>query len=255
MIEEEVRYFLKKFESYSTRFYTFTPFRLTFYLKAPMCLTHPWMHLDSLILHFYMKRVLGQDYFLLPSKFPIGRLMRDRKDLAITPLKKTKENLYHASVSFFNKDEKRSETLYKRFEDRWIPKTRRKKITRGSGYYKDFAMRMVYILADEVVFYGNGDIEEIGDICTEITALGNDTRVGWGAVRDFKIEPVKEDWSIVAEGKAMRPIPVRFLKKYTEAVYLAWKSPYWASESVDLCAVPGSEVELGEDLERDIFGS
>jgi len=42
----------------------------------------------------------------------------------------------------------------------------------------------------------------------------------------------------------MRPIPVKLLRSYEDAAYLAYRPPYWAKESVDLCAVPFTHVEL-----------
>jgi hypothetical protein len=42
----------------------------------------------------------------------------------------------------------------------------------------------------------------------------------------------------------MRPIPVRLLESYNDAVELAWKPPYWAADSIELCAPPGAEVKL-----------
>jgi len=79
-----------------------------------------------------------------------------------------------------------------------------------------------------------------------LTHLGNDTRMGWGLIdkKRMELEPIPEDRSVVWQGKAMRPIPIRFLNSCSDAVYLPWRSPYWAAENVEMCAPPGAEVEL-----------
>ena len=76
------------------------------------------------------------------------------------------------------------------------------------------------------------------------TLLEMQRNVGFGAVREVRVEEAEEEWGLVRGGLAMRPIPVRLLKRYEDAAYLAYRPPYWAKESVELCAVPFTHVEL-----------
>jgi CRISPR type IV-associated protein Csf3 len=98
-----------------------------------------------------------------------------------------------------------------------------------------------------VIFYARADLEILEDLLKDLIGLGDNWRVGWGAVRKFVIEEWEEDWSIVADGRAMRPIPVRFLKSYEDSALLAWRSPYWDLSNVEECAVPGTRVELKDE--------
>lgn len=105
-------------------------------------------------------------------------------------------------------------------------------------------MQHIYIPTRTVTFYVCGDLEIIDKLCSLVVGLGDNTRLGWGAVRNYKIEKQNEDWSIVANGIAMRPIPEHLLEFASEKVNVAWRPPYWARENIGICAPPGAKVEF-----------
>lgn len=230
-----------KFNNYRENFKDgkYENFKLIFYLEAPICLTHPWICLDAILAHLVFKKVLGELYWVLPSKIPVGA----QGNLRILGLDYWKD-IPCASASIFNISEMKSETIYKRFEDRYLPKTQKKKIYRGSGYYKDYAMKMIYLLSDKVSFYGKGDIKQVSELIEDLQGLGNDTRIGWGSIRNFEIEKTKEDYSIIKDDICMRPIPIEFIEEASDTEYVAWRSPYWAKDSIELCAIPGAKIKL-----------
>jgi len=231
----EIEYFISKIPKDNSR-YVFEPFRITFQLGSPIALNHPWMHFDSLIFHVLLKRWLGQDYYILPPKFPLGRALKGN-ELAYLPIKKT-DGLYHASVSILEPYKIQLARIYKRFETRWTDGIKKKKVYRGSGFFKDYAIAEPYIPAKTCMFYINGDINVISDVLNDVISLGNDTRIGWGKILEYNIEKTDKDCSIVKDGKAMRPIPVWLCKEFGDQVPLAWRSPYWAPENVALCCPP-----------------
>lgn len=222
----------------------FEPLKITFEMSSPISLTHPWMHFDGLVGHLLIVDALGEDYFILPRKFPLSRLFRE-VELPHPPIKHTK-GMYHASVSIFDTDRKALEILYKKFEDRWAGG--KKKIYKGMGYFRDYMIQHIYIPSKTITFYVNGDYEMLNRLCSIVTGLGDNTRVGWGAVRSYSIERIPENWSIVKDGIAMRPIPEHLLEHTSEKVALAWKPPYWAPETVAICAPPGAKVRLKDGL-------
>lgn len=240
-IEKEMKYFLDKFlmgAMKRKKKMNYEPLKIRFFLSSPITLNHPWMHFDGLISHLLTIDALGEDFFLLPRKFPFSKMLRG-VELPPSPIK-SNYGLYHASVSMFNNDQKNLEIMYKRFEDRWSGA--KKKIYRGSGFFKDYMIQHIYIPASQVTFYLCADLEVISTLAKLVVGLGDNTRVGWGAVRGYKVEKIKKDWSLVKEGKAMRPIPMRFLKSTSEKVNLAWRPPYWARENIDICAPPLARV-------------
>lgn len=215
------------------------PFELRCRLATPVALNHPWLHLDGILAHLIQLRVRGRDYYNLPSKVPNPAPSGHR----YTELLARTGDLVHASVSFFE-PEPQLFTLgyFKRFEAERFPG--RRKLPRGTGYYRDWMLRWVLVSAEWCVFYGRGDLVLLTELLDGLTHLGNDTRVGWGRVERWELRPLPEDRSLVYQGRAMRPIPIRFLRSYADVVPLAWKPPYWAAEHVELCAPPGAEVEL-----------
>jgi len=247
MKKEELQYFVQKAERRLLELrkrlplpFRYEPLEITFHLASPITLSHPWMHFDGLIYHLLFREVLGEDYFLLPRKFPFNAL-QDELD-KIQPIKIDSNGLYHASVSFLDADVKKLGVYRKRFEDRWY--SGRKKIYRGSGIFRDWSIQHLYLPTSKIRFYVLSDRNMLKVLCELVTGLGNDTRVGWGAVRRFEIRKMEKDCSIVHQGIAMRPIPLFFLEYASEKVPLAWKPPYWARENVAFCAPPGAQVIL-----------
>jgi hypothetical protein len=243
----EQRYFLDKFllgVAKRKREMEYEPLEITFSLSSPISLTFPWFFFDSLIGEFLLRDALKQDYYLLPTKFPFSKILAG-VEIPPFPIKE-KDGLYFSSVSIFDVDSKYLEVIYKKFEDRWVGGKR--KIQKGSGYYRDYMIQHIYIPATQVKFYVCGDREVLQEICGYITGLGDNTRLGWGAVRSVSIKPIKEDYSLIKDGIAMRPIPKQFIKYAEEYAMLAWRPPYWEASHIDLCAVPFKKCELREDF-------
>jgi len=222
----------------------YEPLQIDFYLSAPISLTFPWMFFDSLVGELLLRDALRQDYYILPTKFPFSRIVKT-EELPQFPIRQ-KDDLYFSSVSILDVDSKYLEILYKKFEDKWADYKR--KIQKGSGYFRDFMIQSIYIPATKVTFYVNGDRETLEKICGLVVGLGDNTRVGWGAVRKYAIKPIKEDWSLVKDGVAMRPIPIEFCKEYEEAQLLAWRPPYWEASHVSLCVPPFRKCVLREEF-------
>jgi hypothetical protein len=210
-----------------------TPLKVTFFLRTPVALGFPWIFFDSLLAHVALREELGERYYSLPTKTPIDRI----PDL---PLKRWR-SVYVASVSVF---EPETELAVYQFYKRGDFPFPRGKIRRGSGFFKDFIIRAAYVPAHKVVFYATGELQEVKRLVSKVSALGKERNVGFGAVKEVRVEETEGEWGLVRGGLAMRPIPVKLLRRYEDAAYLAYKPPYWAKESVDLCAVPFTHVEL-----------
>jgi len=235
--------------------YNFLPLKIEFRLQSPLALAHPWLHLEGIVAHLW-HRMNNPHYRALPSK----RVEKVQGRLTL-PLKRyycCHQFIYHASVGLIDAetpeeawkalDRLQLTKIYKRFYERGLDynRVRVKKISRGSGYFKDFAMSLPYIPAKRVVFYANGDPDILEVLFEALPGLGKKTAIGYGFIRDFKIKELSENRSIVMDGYAMRPIPYFMLKHHEELVMLAYKAPFWAKESVALCAPPFTKVELKE---------
>jgi len=244
MIIDEIKYFAKKYVEAINRNakpMKYTPMEIIFYMSSPIALNHAWLNFDGLIGHLLLLKYLGKDYYLLPRKFNLFRVI-NKNDLPESPIKLSHGDLYHSSISFFDTDSLKMEVLYKKFEDRWIKGHR--KISKGSGHFRDYMMRHIYIPTRTVSFYVNADRKAMEYLCSLIVGLGDNCRVGYGAVSGFEIKSTDKDYSLIKDGKAMRPIPRRYLKKCKRVVNVAWKPPYWSPENVDICCIPKEEIEI-----------
>lgn len=221
------------------------PFAVIARLATPVSLNHPWLHLDGLIAHLIYLRAAGRDYYALPTK-TVRHLAQERMGPFVHTLAR-RGPLNSASISFFGPDARLGSLQYfKRFEERGAPN--RGQVLLAGGHYRSWMLRTVYVSAETVTFYGCGDLALVRNLLGDLTHLGNDGRIGWGRVRDLAVNQTPEDWSLVKEGRAQRPIPVRLLADWEDAVRLAWRPPYWAPEHVELCAPPGVGVTLGPTL-------
>lgn len=215
------------------------PFRVVFWLGSPVCINHPWLHLDGITAHLRYEEALGREFRYLPSK-------------AVVPQPKHQAPLYiktngvrHAGVSIFCPDTERVvQTMFKRFEPEGYPQAGAQRVNLGSGHFRNYMLRSVLVPCERVEFHACGDMRRVARLLSSLTHLGNDGRIGHGAILGIDVVPEPEDLSLVAHGVAMRPIPVSALRSWSEAVPLAWHAPYWDPKSVDLCAPPGAEVEL-----------
>jgi hypothetical protein len=222
------------------------PFEIVFPMLSPVALNHPWLHLDGVLSHALNGLCRGRESYLLPTKRPIASPAahsRFRQMLKMT------QGVMHASISFFVPDiAPHSMEYFKRFEADRFP--RKRKVSLGTGYFRFWCLRQVYKPCAEVRFYGCGDIALVTELMHEITHLGNDTRIGWGSIdhNQIRINRLNEDRSLVYQGKAMRPLPARLCRRYSDAVPLAWRPPYWAAENIELCVPPGADVELNDEF-------
>jgi hypothetical protein len=218
------------------------PFAIHFRLATPVCLNHPWLHLDGVLAHLMAQRLLGRDYYTLPTKQVVSTPIPRAWHHVVVHYR----GLAWASISCFNPPDVGYQTLqyFKRFEETPHLSRRQRKVPLGSGRFRTWMLRWVYVPAAAVTFYGRGQVHLVQELLSDLTHLGNDTRVGWGRIADMRLEVLEQDRSLVWEGRAMRPIPVRFLQAWDDEVMLAWKPPYWAADSVERCAPPGARVEL-----------
>ncbi len=219
------------------------PLKITIDLVFPVALAFPWVAFDGLLAHLALLRDMGDDYFLLPSKTPVNIT----KDLYI-PLSRW-HDIFLSSVSIFEPYKVFEETIYKRFEEKGAPEIgrKRKKVHINSGYFRNFMIAMPYVPARRVIFYAHGEGEEVEDLLSYLPGIGKKVAIGFGEVGKITVEPIKQDYSLVKDGLAMRPIPVEYVKDYEESAYLAYTFPYWDKSLVKECVVPFSKVRIGDD--------
>ncbi len=242
-MNQEIRYFINKMVDLPTvRWERFKTFKITFHLGSPICVTTPFLHLDAILSHLLLMDSLKDDFFILPRKLNISRYLP--KNCRMIPVLKTGD-IYHCSSAQFIPNNLHVDTIYKRFEEKWTENLKAKKIRIGSGHYRSYMMKQPYVSCQKVIFYARGEM----NYCQRLIdgymyGIGNDYRIGFGAIRKIEYEETPEDWSIVANGIAMRSIPVEMCSEWEDAAYLPFRSPYWEPKNVGLCVSPGSKCKL-----------
>lgn len=218
------------------------PFELRLTLRAPVMLSHPWVHLDGLLAHLMRLHLEGWDYYALPTK----QVHHAHLPPPWRGLLKQTNGINHASVSAFGPEVRWfSARYYKRTELDALAKARdKRKVHLGSGFFRLWQLEGGCVAAQECRFYGCGRLDLLEQLLPYLTHLGDNTRVGWGAIARVELIPLNEDRSIVYAGRAMRPIPVRLLKRWSDSAILVWHPPYWDNTMAEECAVPGAEVEF-----------
>jgi CRISPR type IV-associated protein Csf3 len=245
---ETLKELKRRLEQYTPDTDLFKPFKLTFFMKTPISLSHPWMHLDGLLAYLLLRKLLGNNFYTLPSNVPLDFFTL--LQLPVKRLKGPEGFIYHASVSQFETDKLYIDKIYKRFDGQhmqYMDPGRSTRIDTTRGRFKNYMIRLSCIPTPTVTFFGHGDIEEIETLVEKLPGLGKKVSEGFGAFHSFEIEVIEQDKSLVnEESKAMRPIPCEFLdeRKSYEKIALAYKFPYWAKENVALCCNVNSEIKL-----------
>jgi len=235
------------------------PYELVMRLRTPVALEHPWIHGDSLLAYLAFQRIMSRRMYYQPmfEKATVSRQLHAQ--FAENGLDPKTAIAYVAgvpccSIGLFEPEDAPWGTVnyYKRTELDAFP--RRGKISLGSGRFRNWMLRTVYVPAEVCRFYLLGDPEVARDLVAELVSIGSDTRMGWGWVAGVEINElgIEEDASLVHEGRAMRPIPVSRLVRWSDEVAVTWHAPYWDRSQVEVCAPPGAEVELRHEVWREL---
>jgi len=235
--------FLKKINGWNKN--KFRTMKIVFRLSSPISTTYPWIFFDAVITHLMFQKAFGREIFITDKSINLSQYMpKGGKPFSAMYDKASKLAVPEVSVSVFRDNaEYKTETIYKRFEERFA--SFNGKIRIGSGKFKSYAMKHIYVLADSVTFYLRGDRDFIETLIKEnLFALGSETRIGYGAIKDFDIEYTDKNFAIVSNGVAMRPIPIEFCEEYEDVAMIAYRAPYWSRKNVRMCVVPFTPCKL-----------
>lgn len=247
MLNSEIEYYQNLIRSSrQDDFGKFVSFEVVFHLSTPICISYPWLNLDSILDHLMFAETLGREIFTTPKKVNLSELaVKGKRPYGKVWEPDSKTAIPTISCGIFDRDiTYRTETIYKRFEDRFA--SFGGKIRIGQGRFKAYMMKHIVVPAKSVTFYVWGDLDYIrGLIDRNLFAIGNDIRIGYGWLKsvEYRLAPERKN-CIWEEGRALRAIPIEFCRKWEDAVPIPYRSPYWDSKNVRLCVVPFSKCEL-----------
>lgn len=217
----------------------FVPLQVEFQLATPLIMGYPWIFGDALLARLLMQEILEDDFYNLPAKspLPVWQYLR-------LPVAKTGE-IYHASASILDTDEKHTLTLYKRFHEAADLKTK-SRIRMNSGQMRNFMLKFPYSASRTVKFNFLGNDKEIVRLLSNVRHIGKKREVGGGEVASMKVTRLQKDESVTKDGVAMRSIPSNMLKSFSDihVILMAYRFPSWANENITLCVAPGGRCEI-----------
>lgn len=239
---------------------SFEVLKITFKMRTPVLLGHPWIFFDSLIAHVLLRRQLRDDYYCLPSSYPLQDLV-DKLDVPIRKIMfNNNDYIYDCSVSiidgsFYPYRYMSVTHVRKRFTERHVHevKTRKSKIEIAKGSYRMFDIKFIYVPCREITFYACCAESEIADLLRFIIrCLGKKRAEGFGFVKEVTYEKTNLRTAIIIDDVVTRPIPVELvdcsetLRQYgsCELVPQSYKPPYWSKANVKLCTVVGRRYVL-----------
>ena len=238
----------------------FEVLKIVFKMKTPLLLGHPWIFFDSLIIHTLLRRELGDNYYNLPSKYPLQEMI-DKLDVPIRRIYYDNGKFfYDCSVSIIDYQFYPYKNMYvthvrKKFTEKYVHevKTKKSKIEIAKGPFKLYDIKFIYVPCREVMFLVNGVESDILELLKYVKAIGKKRVEGFGFIKEINYEKLDMKNAIVMyDSIVTRPIPVKLidinetLKKYKhcEVVNQTVKPPYWNIENMELCTVPGRRYVL-----------
>lgn len=102
-----------------------------------------------------------------------------------------------------------------------------------------------------------GDAEAIQPLLAALGShVGKKRSQGWGAVREWRVEPLDRFTLRDEEGRLRRPIPINALwsdRVPLDAVLAGWTPPYWPGVvgTQAICVAPGSVADVPADWEME----
>ena len=105
------------------------------------------------------------------------------------------------------------------------------KLDVSKGETKAYRMPLYLLHAGErLTWYAVGDMAWVTDRIETVTTIGKKRTAGHGAVVDWQVEPVTEDWSVAKGERLMRAVPFgeapSVVTEFAVGSY-ALRPPYW----------------------------
>lgn len=208
--------------------------KISFLLRSPFVAVEN-INFDSILAYCVMRDILGEDFYnyqgcnyLIDIPLPCD----ERGD--------GNRKYWAASRGIFKGIES-IDTWKKRYEeeyDFYIDFGKKQKtINNKSSFFKAYNMPVILQVTDEIVFFCNGNRNEIEKLLKYLCGFGKKISMGYGWIKEKKLESIKDDWSCFYDGIPMRPIPCERNNKEDNIEYTGYRPPYWFPNNQGFCKV------------------
>ena len=246
------------------------PMQITAYLAGSIALARPEdLALDGLLAYQLLRRHFGVEFYHLPDPkecLAFARLpleMRGNPSSYVMGLQTGEvwmnsaqgiedDSLWYWACSSAQIEVKGRDTQYwnKRFDTQAALSDhidfggRVEKIIIENGRYKAYHMPLPTLVCDKVVWYAYGDMEQVADLLTPISAIGKKRVQGNGHVLRWETAPMEEDYSEWRNNQLMRPLPGPLAREVSldgpfNIEHTAFRAPQWHAANQAMCATKG----------------
>lgn len=189
----------------------YTPIHIRAYLQTGV-VGDGAIPLDGLLFNAIMREEYGAEILQIPGRYSVPELPTDR--IPIAQVNTEAKGLWYYAASWADWPEHAVEgcaTWVKQFDSAMMDLISRvnlpRHLNRGSGRYRGYRMPVFYRSALYVDWYVLGLPDRISELLSTMTHIGKKRSQGWGAIRQWVVEPFPQDWSCYRDGEPMRAIP------------------------------------------------
>ena len=219
--------------------------QVTAYLSNGIAVYDDWSpSLDNLLIDLLLKNQgINTPDFNVFTANKLNRLLR--KSL---PLQINKEPFFcHCSSPVY----KYTIEDQSRYRKRWSPDQdgridwgkRKAKFSTSEGAEKSYDLPLFIRLTPRIDWFCVGDKTGILDLLQYATGLGKKRSLGFGQVAEWKVTSIKDDWSIIKDGKLTKPLPVDLayelgVTTFHNMMIWGWRPPAWLERNKVMCMMP-----------------
>ena len=191
--------------------------------------------LDGVLFHYAMRDAYGKQHVTYSGRksdnpdvlMPIKRINTERDDW-----------FYASSYAQWDCPHEETQYWHKRFDTKQSDLVdfgkKRGNVLTEEGKFKAMRMPVNVIHARSVSWYCVADEQWMRAMVQRITHMGKKRGQGDGAILEWIVEPIEDDWSVYRDGQLMRCIP----SGTNEGLFVGYRPSYWMPENQTLCHVP-----------------
>lgn len=215
----------------------FTNLKITAKMVSGISLVDP-LRLDCILSAAKAKELLQTDYYIKGKQAGDGELII--RTLSEFLEYDSASKIFKASYGFIDSDREYFTSFTKRWNGsrdemvKFVGKGRAE-IDTARGEFKSYHKNIIYRPCEKVTFYARGFGDAIWELLNDYIAyIGKKASQGFGEVKEWIVEEVKEDYSFFKDGQAARPLPLSTFPIYKSNGLIkdcalippAWRSDY-----------------------------
>jgi CRISPR type IV-associated protein Csf3 len=190
---------------------TLEPLLVTARLEAGVVSVDGWLSLDGLLAASWMQRHEPDRYY--NQRHSIPELLNPPLPLA----RRGEGDAWYwaASLAAYDLAGEEMAHAHKRFDmeqERFLDNGKKARIETKGGPYKmaRVPLRVLLPVGMELRWFVVGDREGVEDLVRPMVCIGKRGGMGYGTIREWRVEPWPEDWSERCDGAPTRSLPAPY---------------------------------------------